>query len=161
MAGLSDVSHFTLHSSVISATVAVLAEAGHAGHEAFVLWGAVRSGPTSMHICTALRPAQHPRVTDEGLLVTVPGESLFAVNKCLYERGETLTGQVHSHPGQAFHSDTDDAYPLVTLRGALSAVVPDFARGGTAALFDWAWYRLGEVGEWVHVDPRTLIEVVE
>lgn len=158
-AGLAGVSRFTVTEGVIEATVEVLAEAGRRGHEAFVLWGAIPARDGSMHICTAVRPAQHAEKTRDGLLVTVPGEALFGVNKLLYERGETLAAQAHSHPGPAFHSKTDDAFPLVTLRGALSVVVPNFARAGRAGLGSWVWYRLAGVGDWVQVDPAGLIEV--
>jgi hypothetical protein len=37
--------------------------------------------------------------------------------------------QVHTHPGAAFHSPTDDAYPIVHTPGFLSLVVPNFALG--------------------------------
>jgi hypothetical protein len=37
--------------------------------------------------------------------------------------------QVHSHPGAAFHSGTDDTWPAVRLRGYLSLVIPYFATG--------------------------------
>ena len=37
--------------------------------------------------------------------------------------------QVHTHPGKAFHSKTDDDYPLVHEAGFLSLVIPDFALG--------------------------------
>jgi hypothetical protein len=160
-AGLADVSRFTVTKDVIAATIEVLAEAGRRGYEAFVLWGAVPRPDGSMHICSAVRPAQHAQKTRDGLLVTVAGEALFSVNKLLYERGETLAGQVHSHPGRAFHSTTDDAFPLVTLRGALSVVVPNFARARRAGTRGWVWYRLVGVGDWVQVDPADLVEVVE
>lgn len=161
-AGLSDVTRFTVAEDVIAATLRVLSEAGHEEHEAFVLWGAVRdAGSRSVHIRTAVTPAQHAEKTRDGLLVTVPGTALFRVNKLLYERGEILVGQVHTHPGRAYHSDTDDAYPLVTLLGALSVVVPDFARDGRRGFRRWVWYRLASVGHWVRVSPRGLIKVVE
>jgi hypothetical protein len=53
--------------------------------------------------------------------------------------------QVHSHPTEAYHSETDDTYPIVTVRGGLSLVVPDFGRAGL--LGDGvACYRLGFSG---------------
>jgi hypothetical protein len=35
--------------------------------------------------------------------------------------------QVHTHPYEAFHSATDDAYPIIHTPGFLSLVIPDFA----------------------------------
>lgn len=37
--------------------------------------------------------------------------------------------QVHTHPGKAFHSPTDDAFPIIHTTGFLSLVVPNFAFG--------------------------------
>lgn len=37
--------------------------------------------------------------------------------------------QVHTHPGEAFHSPTDDEYPLIHTPGFLSLVIPNFALG--------------------------------
>lgn len=37
--------------------------------------------------------------------------------------------QVHTHPGPAFHSQTDDAYPIIHTPGFLSLVIPNFALG--------------------------------
>ena len=37
--------------------------------------------------------------------------------------------QVHTHPDEAFHSATDDAFPIVHLPGFLSLVIPNFASG--------------------------------
>jgi hypothetical protein len=159
--GLADIERFTVTESVIRGTLGVLQKAGREGHEAFVLWAGLQDpeAPT-MHVRTAVRPWQKPEQTPDGLLVTVPGRALFSVNKLLYERGEILAGQVHSHPTHAYHSDTDDAFPLVTLLGAVSAVVPNFAREGRDGFRDWVWYRLAGVGRWLAVEPEGLIEVV-
>lgn len=37
--------------------------------------------------------------------------------------------RIHSHPGLAFHSKTDDANPALTHQGAISIVVPFFGLG--------------------------------
>jgi hypothetical protein len=34
--------------------------------------------------------------------------------------------QVHTHPGEAFHSPTDDAFPIIHTAGFLSLVIPIF-----------------------------------
>ena len=40
-----------------------------------------------------------------------------------------VRAQVHTHPGEAFHSKTDDDFPIVHSIGFLSLVIPHFARG--------------------------------
>ncbi len=47
----------------------------------------------------------------------------------LADRNEGVRVQVHSHPGEAFHSPTDDGYPVIHTPGFLSLVIPNFARG--------------------------------
>lgn len=45
------------------------------------------------------------------------------------EAGETYLARIHSHPGEAFHSSTDDRNPVITFEGAISIVVPYFGLG--------------------------------
>jgi hypothetical protein len=42
---------------------------------------------------------------------------------------ETYAARIHSHPGSAFHSATDDGNPGLRHEGALSIVVPYFGLG--------------------------------
>ena len=121
-------------------TVEVLERAGVHGHEAFVLWGGVTDGAT-VQFKSLLIPEQQGHQTPDGLLVTVDGDALFEVNRHLFARNEILAAQVHSHPTDAYHSDTDDCHALVTLTGALSVVVPYFGASGLDTT-GWAWYRL-------------------
>ena len=80
-----------------------------------------------------------------GLCVRVEADELHRLNVWLYENAERLAIQVHSHPTEAFHSDTDDNYPIVTTLGGLSLVVPDFARYGVRGP-ETALYRFVERG---------------
>ena len=81
----------------------------------------------------------------------VEADELHRLNVWLYESAERLAIQVHSHPTEAFHSDTDDTYPIVTTLGGLSLVVPDFARYGVRGP-ETALYRLSSAG-WKGLSP--------
>lgn len=91
-------------------------------------------------------------------MVRVDGDALHRLNVWLYQHQQMLGVQVHAHPTDAYHSDTDDTFPIVTTLGGLSLVVPNFCRRdlfrGSAA------YRLTPNG-WVESDrpPHELIEV--
>jgi hypothetical protein len=63
----------------------------------------------------------------------------------LFENEEMLGIQVHAHPTDAYHSSTDDTYPIMTTLGGLSIVAADFASDG---LLDkhCAAYRLSKHG---------------
>ena len=58
--------------------------------------------------------------------------------------------QIHTHPGKAFHSPTDDKWPIVAQVGFLSLVIPDFATGEPS--LNQAWIgSLQEDGRWRHL----------
>jgi hypothetical protein len=154
---LADVREFLIPLELIDQTLEPLQEAGTQGHEAFVLWGGQFLDETRFEFASSFFPAQTTSRGKGGLMVYVDGEALFRVNRAFYESGLVLGGQVHSHPTDAYHSETDDAYPLVTLVGALSGVVPDFGDGGRERLDEWAWYRLVSAGEWAAVGEATRI----
>ena len=141
-------------------TIRFLRTAGEDGCEGFVLWGGKIIGEDTFEFSSAIVPAQRASATRHGLLVTVSGEALFTVNRALYERGEILGAQVHSHPTDAYHSSTDDEYPLATLLGALSIVVPNFARRAPEDMEEWAWFRLSARGRWDPIDDATELEIV-
>ena len=155
---LAKVAEFIVPLELVDQTLEPLQEAGQRGYEAFVLWGGRFAGDGArFDFVSAYFPEQTLSRGEEGLLVLVDGEALFRVNRAFYERGLTLAGQVHSHPSEAYHSGTDDAYPLVTLVGGLSGVVPDFGEGGRSRLQEWAWYRLRGPREWAPVGEETRI----
>jgi hypothetical protein len=67
--------------------------------------------------------------------------------------------QVHTHPGRAFHSITDDAFPLIHTPGFLSLVVPDFA-AGPVGLHGAYLAQLTQRGKWRQLQPHESIEVI-
>lgn len=156
---LRDVDVFVVPKWIVEATCRSLREAGARKREGFVLWGGDFRSESEFEFRSAIRPAQASMSSDDGLLVYVEGEALFEVNRDLYRRGETLAAQVHSHPGEAYHSDTDDLFPMVTLLGGLSIVVPDFARQIDPE--QWAIYRLVGEGLWNPIDAATKLLVAE
>lgn len=154
---LAAVRRFIVPWEIVQSTLETLKAAGERGGEAFVVWGGGVEGEV-LQVAVAIAPRQQARTTATGLLVGVDGASLFALNRELYTAGQLLGAQVHSHPTDAFHSDTDDHFPLATLSGALSVVVPDFASRGLRSLPDWAFYRLVGQDKW---RPLSRIETVE
>lgn len=155
--GLLEVDTFIAPRDVVLDTIEFLQEVGRHGAEGFVLWCGRKEAGNVFRFTSAYIPKQQAYKTEDGLLVVVDGEALFRVNKELYERGEILGGQVHTHPTSAYHSDTDDHYPLVTLMGALSVVIPNFARHAPEDRDTWASYRLRGYGKWSPLDERSQV----
>ncbi len=126
---LAFTARFVVPKSVISETEAALRSAGKDGYELFVLW----SGTVHDDVFTARTahvPKQQSYKLADGLCVRVGGEALHSLNVWLFDHSETLGVQVHSHPRDAYHSTTDNTYPIVTALGGLSIVTPEFCRGG-------------------------------
>lgn len=84
--------------------------------------------------------------------MTVDGPELHKLNRWLYDAHETLAVQIHTHPDDAYHSETDDEFPIVTALGGASVVVPRFARDGLTGP-DTAVFRLMHDG-WVRTTAK-------
>lgn len=148
---LSAVSTVSIDQSIVETTLQVLQDYGALGLEGLVLWLGVLRGDEAA-ILRAFVPPQLPVSSEGGVGYFVDGETLFALNKALEETGLRLIAQVHSHPTDAYHSDTDDRYAIVTANGGLSLVVPDFGHAEPSPAA-WAVYRLRE-GNWEELGPR-------
>jgi hypothetical protein len=136
---------------VVASSLEALQEAGRANRECVVLWLASRS-PTSIDVVDAYRPKQ----TAAADFFHLPQESMAAVFDVLRQRGLMIAAQVHTHPGQAFHSAADDQWAIIRHVGALSLVLPDFAKRTTAASFlhDIAVFRLSAENEWGRISAE-------
>ena len=137
---LAEVEQFNVSAAIVAETEDALRFAGARGYEAFVLWsGIVRD--REFDVRTAHVPRQEAYKLSSGLCVRVDGDELHRLNVWLYEAGEIMAVQVHAHPDDAYHSDTDDAYPIVATLGGLSVVAAQFCRDGLFAASS-AIYRL-------------------
>lgn len=152
---LTEVERFFVPSHIVKHTEEKLRAAGSKGYEMFVLWSGCQRDRV-FEIKTQHVPEQTSYRLRSGLCVRVEGPELHRLNVWLYEAGEMLAVQVHAHPTDAYHSETDDTYPIVATLGGLSIVAPDFCRRGLFAE-GTAIYRLEPEG-WIE-QPRGLIEV--
>lgn len=144
MSTLESITQFVIPTRIIDQTDANLRAAGEDGCECFVLWSGVRENNT-FQIHTSHVPKQTAYRFDDGLCVRVDGAELHRLNLWLFDHSQELAVQVHAHPTDAYHSTTDDSYPIVTVRGGISLVVPDFAKAGLRGR-GVASYRLTTVG---------------
>lgn len=145
-----NVTKFMVPAHIVDKTDAQLRGAGRNGCECFVLWTGSRENG-NFYINTVHVPRQTAYRYEEGVCVRVDGPELHRLNLWLFENQEELAIQIHSHPTDAFHSETDDACPIVTTLGGLSIVVPDFAKNGLRRS-GVAYYRLGLSG-WIELSP--------
>lgn len=103
--------------------------AGRQHSELFVLWSGRVDGSCfrveNLHV-----PKQKSYRGEDGLSVVVEGPELHRLNVWLFEHGQIIGVQIHAHPDDAYHSETDDTFPIATTLGSFSIVVPEFARQG-------------------------------
>lgn len=123
---LAQVELLELAEHVLDQTHDVLRKYGQHGYEGLVLWvGSVRG--TVARVEQVVVPEQNPIRNESGVGYFVEAPVLFKLSKHLESSKLRLLAQVHSHPTDAYHSDTDDRYAIVTENGGFSLVVPDFA----------------------------------
>jgi hypothetical protein len=132
---------------------------GSTGREGMVLWIGTHEGST-FTVTNLVIPKQRGLITADGVCVIVDPDELRKLNLELYRHNLRLIAQVHSHPGRAFHSDTDDEYAIARTIGALSLVIPDFAVR-PFSLNDCATYRLSARGSWDHISSNAASRLIQ
>jgi len=120
------------------------------GHDECVVFLVERDG-------TGLFDVVHPRHTSTGGGYDVDKNWLgdFAVTQTLQPLH--IRAQMHTHPGRAYHSATDDRYPMVGTAGFISVVVPWFAEGHVEPP-DLYVCELMPDGTWRALDPSAVLE---
>lgn len=126
-------------------------QAGEKRCEGIALWAGTAEGST-VTVRRTIIPDQRAFRSEDGVCVIADDIFLSTLNRWLYANGLRLIAQLHSHPSEAYHSSADDENAIVTTNGALSIVVPDFARAPfdvlTAAVYRKeprrGWVRLSE-----------------
>jgi proteasome lid subunit RPN8/RPN11 len=148
---LASIEHLHVHRSVLKQTGDFLRRYGEHGAEGLVLWaGTIEGGIGS--IDRVIFPEQNPIQDETGVGYFVTAQTLFKLSRYLEKEKLRLIAQVHSHPTDAYHSEADDRYAIVTESGGFSLVVPDFARAPMQ--FDTcAIYRL-RGADWMELDDR-------
>jgi hypothetical protein len=157
-AALTAVRKVIVPESALGTVIAFMRSAGQIGCEALALWVGEQEHER-FSVRQAYIPEQRCVRGEGGLLVHVDEEALHQMNVWLFENRYTIVAQLHSHPTAAYHSETDDRFPIATKRGSFSIVVPDFARDA----FHFpacAVYRLHQSG-WAEVGAKDAAAIFE
>lgn len=138
--------------AVLRDTFAELRRCGAGRRECQVLW----TGPWSRPI--DVTTLVHPKHRARGDGFELDSAWLTAFWQELTRTGAGVRVQIHTHPMDAFHSATDDAWPIIHAPGFLSLVIPHFAQGEIG--FAGAYLaEIGEDGYWQEVAVGDLLEV--
>jgi len=147
--GLQGITSIDLPRHLAQVAMEHFQRSGQQGAEGVALFAGTQDGAT-FSIRRTIIPDQEATRTEDGLLYFVPGSELSRINRELYAEKLSLVAQIHSHPTVAYHSETDDAYAIITELGGVSIVVPYFGRKGVD-LSTWEIYRLVAGPEWIHL----------
>lgn len=93
------------------------------GHEGIAYLLGQSDGTTTLAV-SAFRP--EARTTGGSFTVTSP--AMAQIVRTATNLGLHLVGQVHTHPGRAYHSDGDDAGARIAYSGYVSVVLPNYGR---------------------------------
>lgn len=140
-------------SPLLDATFAHVRVCGRGRAECQVLWIGPWSDPD---VVTEVVHPEH-RAYRGGFVLDDAWLTRFWLR--LAERGDGIRAQVHTHPREAFHSATDDEWPVVHLEGFLSLVIPDFGLG-PVSLERTYLAEIGPDGEFRAVDPLARLAIL-
>lgn len=119
---------------------------------------AMLAGTSADGVTRCVIPDQLARRTVFGVSVEVTEKGKLELATALALDERYLT-RIHSHPADAFHSETDDQNPGLTAEGALSIVVPFFGLGLRRGVEACAVY-LYRQGRWLEIPDNRLAEYV-
>jgi proteasome lid subunit RPN8/RPN11 len=113
-----------LPASLLQSITHVLVDCGGGRNECIVYATARRDVPDR------IEGFIHPTHASTPVSTTVEEAELHRVWDELRDTGRKIALQIHSHPGAAFHSSTDDDFPIIHSTGFVSLVLPAFGSRG-------------------------------
>lgn len=137
---------------ILRTTISILQRGGERGEERIALWLSAAPPRTPATIVEVYEPDQVAAVD----YFRLPHASMRSLMDHLRTTRRRIVAQIHTHPGQAFHSEADAEWAIIRHLGALSLVLPRFARTTTPETFleEVMTYEYSRGGLWVHC-PNT------
>ena len=146
----------TVPQRVIDESRAFFQARGAEDYEGTALWMGRPKGP-EVEILRLFVPEQIAETSVYGARVDLTPRAHYTLTDDLGD-DERFYVRIHAHPGEAYHSARDDQNPILTHEGALSVVVPYFARD-PIELHRCAVYRYQRRAGWVPLDPEAIRSV--
>lgn len=157
--GFDHINIFRFDKNCLEEVYGFLRKAGRERFEAVGLFAGTIENDEAF-LSKGVIPLQKSYKLDMGLMYVVDGAELHRINVSLHKAGLKLIAQIHTHPMEAYHSDTDDEYPIMSTVGGLSIVVPNFA-SGPMSFQDWAFYRLRAQGVWDELSSDQVTKLIQ
>jgi hypothetical protein len=134
-------------------TFSHLRECGRGRDECQVLWISPWANPQ------AITAVEHPKHIAHSSGFELDSSWVTSFWKQLARDRTGIRCQVHTHPGRAYHSSTDDDWPVVHTAGFISLVIPNLAIGEPTLEGSYL-AELQQDGTWCDVDPWERIKVI-
>ena len=157
MSNLPHLGCYIIPTEVMRATEQFLQEQGRKGSEGLVLWAGREVTPRRLAITRHFIPKQ----VTSALHFDVPEFEMKRILNELAKAGERLLVQVHSHPKEAFMSEADVRSPVVSHRGAVSIVVPNYRTLRFRSLSDAKVFIYRAYGDWPELVPEDIATYFE
>ena len=161
MNGFQEISKILIPQECVQKAYNLMQTAGKHGLEGIALFAGYEK-EKEFSVTQTIIPEQTAYRLELGLMYAVDADELHRINVWLYENNLSIVAQIHSHPNEAYHSATDDAYPIVATKGGISIVVPRFAVD-PIDIRNWAVYRLSSENCWVELsysETKKLIQII-
>jgi hypothetical protein len=147
------VSRFVVSQALLDETFRHFRDCGRGLSECQVLWLSPWEAPATI---TRVVHGRH-RAQAAGVEIDNAWLNSFWLELAQIRHGVRV--QVHTHPFEAFHSATDDAFPIVHSAEFLSLVIPDF--GGSAPSLENSFLaEISATGDWIEVEPDSRLVIV-
>lgn len=159
MSGFQEISKIIIPIKCIKTAYELMRCAGENRVEGVALFAGYEKG-NEFYISQTIIPEQTAYKLELGLLYAVGADELHRINVWLYENNLTIIAQIHSHPNEAYHSETDDTYPIVATKGGISIVVPRFAKD-PMNIKNWAIYRLSSENRWIELNYSQIEKIIK
>lgn len=108
---------------ILRKTLNIFREYGNDYLEAFALWVGKEKGTTF-----AIKNVWFPKQENTMITYFISDIVVHYINVRLNKKKYTVIAQLHTHPGEAFHSCIDNHFSILILPGSFSIVAPDFGK---------------------------------
>lgn len=132
---------------VLPATFKALQNCGQGECECAVYW----TGPNDDR---SVDGVEHPIHKRSPFGYEIESDWLTDFWKRLAGAKRSVKAQIHTHPGDAFHSASDDRWPIVSQAGFISIVLPNFASGRPTLKDAWVGV-MRPNGCWQHLSSAS------
>lgn len=150
------ISRYLISIETVDTTQKYFRQVGRKGKEAIGYWTGTFSGDDA-YVSNVLFPNKFVKNRlDSWGYVKVELNVAFRIGQEIYKLEQFLLIQLHTHPGIAFHSYTDDRYPISHKIGFISIVIPHFAKYPMSDLSTWKVYEYQGTANWRELDETEI-----